>query len=950
MKKITLLFFAAMLGMSIMAQTTYDWLNTAPDGNWKQGAAGARWSGGLYDNPPAGGGTILSFNNNTYPAMTNNVDDYSVHQLIFGEYATSPRTISGNPLKFWNNGGTNGKIENFSTAHHTISIEITTGATLELNPINGNLTFTNRIINNNWLDSWGNAGKTLFINGEITGTGGFTVKPNTKAVITANATYTGDTYVDANGTLELQANLPNSKVIVQGGGNLTVNAANSDLTFTSAITNNGWIDTKGQANKTLIISGVISGTGGLSVKGNSNAVFTANSTYSGKTYVESGGKLELQANLPNSEVEVQGGGNLILNTENGGFTLTNNIINGNWIDTKGQAGKTLIINGTISGTGGLSVKQNSEVVITANATHTNKTYVESGGKLELQANLPNSEVEVQGGGNLIINTENGGFTLTNNIINGNWIDTKGQAGKTLIINGAISGTGGLSVKQNSEVVIAANSTYSGDTYVESGGTLKLQANLPNSKVIVENGGTLIIDGTNATIKNLQIDNGGAVEVVAGKSFTVTGTATNNGTITVRSGATVVGGIEGNATVEQAAEEHRTYYIGSPVSTITAKSPNVGLHITFDEANDAWTATDAATAFPNNPTFGKGYGVQIAALGTSGTSTTISLTGTLNNGTQTIPLTVGGRKFNFLGNPYPSYLSGAEIAKDANLEKTVWTYFKDTDGNYKFGFFNLSEAGAGTLMADGNIPPMQGFWVKATAAGNFTFKNDLRIHKPAGSNVFRAPQVSERQELRLALSNGTVSDEAILLFSENANNDWNSSKMMNPGLNIYTVKAGSDLALNSRTAIEYDVETAVGVKAESGVYTFSASKFENFGAEKAFLLDKATGVSTDLSTGDYTVNFAEAYEGTDRFALVFPRSGVISGLEGAESAGFFAFANNNRITVSSDAQAGMIYVFNAVGQQVAAEAISGTLTTVNTALPAGIYMVKVNSLTTKVVVR
>ncbi|HHT23409.1 MAG TPA: T9SS type A sorting domain-containing protein, partial [Bacteroidales bacterium] len=44
------------------------------------------------------------------------------------------------------------------------------------------------------------------------------------------------------------------------------------------------------------------------------------------------------------------------------------------------------------------------------------------------------------------------------------------------------------------------------------------------------------------------------------------------------------------------------------------------------------------------------------------------------------------------------------------------------------------------------------------------------------------------------------------------------------------------------------------------------------------------------------------------------------------------------------------VFNSVGQQVAAEAISGTLTTVSTALPAGVYMVKVNNLTTKVVVR
>ncbi|HHT21791.1 MAG TPA: T9SS type A sorting domain-containing protein [Bacteroidales bacterium] len=739
-------------------------------------------------------------------------------------------------------------------------------------------------------------------------------------------------------------------VPIQLNATLEINTEKGNLTFNNTITNRFWIDAKGQDGK-LFINGEITDNGGFTVKPNAKAVITANATYTGDTYVDAGGILELQANLSNSKVIVQGGGNLTINAANSDLTFTSAITNNGWIDTKGQADKTLIINGAISGTGGLSVKQNSNAVIAANATYSGKTYVESGGKLELQANLPNSEVEVQGGGNLILNTENGGFTLTNSIINGNWIDTKGQVGKTLIINGAISGTGGLSIKENSEVVIAANATHTGDTYVESGGTLKLQANLPNSKVIVENGGTLIIDGTNATIKNLQIDNGGAVEVVAGKSFTVTGTATNNGTITVRSGATVVGGIEGNATVEQAAKEVQTYYVGSPVSNITAKSANVGLHITFDETTNSWTPKPWSD-FPAAPTFGKGYGVQVAATGVQGTATTISFTGTLNNGERNVTITstaTPGRRFNFLGNPYPSYLSGAEIAKVANIEKTVWTYFKDTDNTYKFGFFNISEAGTGTLMEDGNIPPMQGFWVRATADGSFTFKNDMRIHKPASSNVFRAPQASERQVLRLQVSNGMVSDEAVILFSENANSDWNSSKLMNPGLNIYTVKAGADLALNSRTAIEYDVETTVGVKAESGVYTFSASKFENFGAEKAYLLDKVANVATDLSTGDYTVNFTEAYEGTDRFALVFPRSGVITGLENAEQAGFFAFANNNRISVNSDA-AGMIYVFNSIGQQVAAQAISGKLTTVSTALPAGIYMVKVNSLTTKVVVR
>ncbi len=491
-----------------------------------------------------------------------------------------------------------------------------------------------------------------------------------------------------------------------------------------------------------------------------------------------------------------------------------------------------------------------------------------------------------------------------------------------------------------------------------GGDLKIKGNLTNNGTFYPNNCAVFFNGTTVqtvttaaetTYPWIIINENAKVSVANGNTWNITN-------LTVDNGATLVGDVNATAaTVEQAAEEKRTYYIGSPVSGTDVGSVNIGNYITFTESTDTWSAAAAFSGLA--PDFGKGYGVQVAAGGTHGTPATISFTGTLNNSpaAQTVGMTIGKNQFNFLGNPYPSYLSSATVLAGGDVEQSLWFYTRTaTTPEVKYQFVTYNPASGGTVIPetegiDGNVAPMQGFWVKANTASNFTFSNAMRSHK-VGSAAFRAPQASERQELRLALSNGMVSDEAVMLFSENANSDWNSSKLMNSGLNIYTLKNGEELALNSRTAIEYDVETAVGVKAASGVYTFSASKFENFGAEKAFLLDKATGVSTDLSIGDYTVNFAEAYEGTDRFALVFPRSGVISGLEGAEAAGFFAFANNNRITVSSDAQAGMIYVFSSVGQQVAAEAISGTLTTVSTALPAGVYMVKVNNLTTKVVVK
>ncbi|HHT22995.1 MAG TPA: hypothetical protein GXZ87_06740 [Bacteroidales bacterium] len=454
--------------------------------------------------------------------------------------------------------------------------------------------------------------------------------------------------------------------------------------------------------------------------------------------------------------------------------------------------------------------------------------------------------------------------------------------------------------------------------------------------------------------------GNAIPEGAASNVTITGAATldqnvtvNN--LTIKSGATFILApdkqltVNGTAIVEQEVQKPQTYYIGSPISNMT-NSANIGNAITFTESSNTWST---ATAFAN-PTPGKGYGVQVGAGEESGTAT-LSFTGTLNGNVNIdITSTTGKRRFNFLGNPYPSYLDGADLVAGDNLEKTIWLFFKEGT-TYQFKYRNVGVPGGEGSLDDAYIAPMQGFWVRlksAAAQGNhtFAFTNAMRKHKGTSNTVFHAPQASEKQVLRLAISNGTITDEATILFSENANSDWNSSKLMNSGLNIYTVKAAESLALNSRTAIEYDVETAVGVKAESGVYTFSASKFENFGTEKVFLLDKVAGVSTELSTGDYTVTFAEAYEGTDRFALIFPRSGVISGLEDAESAGFFAFAKDNCIIVSSDAQGDMIYVFNGVGQQVTAQAVSGKLTTLSTAFPVGVYVVKVNNHTTKVVVR
>ena len=149
----------------VTAQTTYTWAGTC-DGNWKQGAGCVRWNpGGLWDQPGFG---ILYFNDNSQLTMTNNVPGtYSQHKITFGSGNTLSRTISGNAVQLFDNGGTWPWVKNESSALHTIGFPLTasntSGINLELLANEGPLAFTNTI---------DNLGRTIQIYGNNSATDG----------------------------------------------------------------------------------------------------------------------------------------------------------------------------------------------------------------------------------------------------------------------------------------------------------------------------------------------------------------------------------------------------------------------------------------------------------------------------------------------------------------------------------------------------------------------------------------------------------------------------------------------------------------------------------------------------------------------------------------------------------------------------------------------------------
>jgi fibronectin-binding autotransporter adhesin len=366
------LFSLCLMAFSIgvQAQTTYDWDNAAPDGNFKQGAAGVRWNpGGLFDEPPYG---IVQFNNNNQTTMTNNVaGTWSQFKINFGASATTARTIGGNTIQFFDFGGTWPFVRNQSTANHTINFPIQIGASgtfnLELVPFSGNLTFGGTIDNQGkTLHVYGNnaavdaTNRAATLSGVVSGSGKLIVSQFGVAKLNATHTYTGNTEID-NGELWIESagSIASGSAIFVGNGaqlaNVTkfwISNSSGGSTVSNAITiNNGNATTRylGGLNSsgTHTFSGAItnnSTTGGLYLSGLTSGGTT---TFSGV---------------------ISGGGAVI--TEGAGTVILSGASQNTWTSTLTANGTLLVLNKSADtraiGTGNMTIATGATVRTDAN--------------------------------------------------------------------------------------------------------------------------------------------------------------------------------------------------------------------------------------------------------------------------------------------------------------------------------------------------------------------------------------------------------------------------------------------------------------------------------------------------------------------------------------------------------------------------------------------------------
>lgn len=485
------LLLSPVWGLSGLAysQTVYDWKDTAPDGNWTQGAAGARWwdgSGDFWDIPTTATGAVLRFNNDAQLTMTNNAaGTYELHGLVFGSSAAAARTIGGNAIRFYDFGTVNPYITNDSGATHVINLALNGdgGESLKIN-INGagGLTFGGTINNQGaWIDVGGSttSAATVAFNGIISGSGGFyKANANTTAVLGAVNTFTGKTLIEG-GIVSIAADsglgaAPGTAVADQltvNGGTLRITAAGQTLNANRGITlgaSGGTIETSTISGTgiTTTIGGVIAGNGALTLKS------TGNMSASGGSDGGLGIKLNQATNTFTGDVTITSG--LVSYVHNLSFGNAANkiILNGGGLldpntnialsrDIEVQAG-----GGTFRTYGSVNVTWSGAVTGSGTINRTD------GGTLTLSGDLSGfgGTFNCQTGGTSTTN-----LTGTSATIGGNW---SVASGTTLVVNstaaqtlaGTVSGTGGTLT-----VTSTGGLTLTGSANLGTGGTFRVNA-------------------------------------------------------------------------------------------------------------------------------------------------------------------------------------------------------------------------------------------------------------------------------------------------------------------------------------------------------------------------------------------------------------------------------------------------------------------------------------------
>lgn len=226
-------------------------------------------------------------------------------------------------------------------------------------------------------------------------------------------------------------------------------------------------------------------------------------------------------------------------------------------------------------------------------------------------------------------------------------------------------------------------------------------------------------------------------------------------------------------------------------------------------------------------------------------------------------------WNLLGNPFTSSISWDVIndglPEGGEIDDAIYFTRNNTVVSYVDGI-------ASTEGVSGDIPPMQGFFVKANAVGqSIDLFASARVH----STQSRYKGEGETVPLvRLKLENkALLSDETVIRLNEKAENTFDSkldaykTGTAKSKISLWTVTGKVPYSINSIPFPEAETEVSIGMNLPgSDSYKLTATRLQGMDNYNVYLTDKTTGAAVNLKNTS-SMSF-RASNGTfkDRFVI------------------------------------------------------------------------------------
>jgi trimeric autotransporter adhesin len=354
----------------------------------------------------------------------------------------------------------------------------------------------------------------------------------------------------------------------------------------------------------------------------------------------------------------------------------------------------------------------------------------------------------------------------------------------------------------------------------------------------------------------------------------------------------------------------------------------------------------------NFSLGQGYLIRMPndASSTVRTSYPGVFTGVPNNGIIPIQMTNGGvgKRFNLIGNPYPSPISVNKFIADNSANITGTLYFWRKTNNV--GSPSYCTLAGGTFITNGEsqvvnpneiIQIGQGFFVEAlNSATTVTFNNGQRA--ATKSNQFFKTKAIERNTIWLNATNatGAFSQMAVgYITNATLSTDEYDGKYYNDGIiALNSLLDNTDYVIQGRP-LPFDGtdEVPLSFKAtSSGDYTIAIDHVDGLFAssQDIILKDNDQGTETNLKLNSYTFTAAAGATNT-RFSLKYQKTLGITTPNFYEN-GIIVFKNNGRIFIKSDgAPINNVKVFDVGGRLLLEKTkVNGNETSIESSKYAG----------------